>query len=138
MHKPHQVSTFDKTPVSLASLACISPVGGIESSVGIVAILVAGGAYSLAEPLVPIAGSLGTALLLVCGAIITEKLARPLVSLALGWGVYRSLCRLGGKPLADQVARHYSAGGSLDTAQLTMLLQQNQGRSNVTGEGRNQ
>lgn len=138
MHKPHQVSTFDKTPVSLASLACISPVGGIESSVGIVAILVAGGAYSLAEPLVPIAGSLGTALLLVCGSIITEKLARPLVSLALGWGVYRSLCRLGGKPLADQVARHYSAGGSLDTAQLTMLLQQNQGRSNVTGEGRNQ
>lgn len=137
MHKTHQASPSVQTPVSLAPLACISPLEGAETRVCVVALLIGGGAYSVGASLMPLAGTLGAMLILISGAIITERLTRPLVLLLLGWGVYRSLCRLGGKQLAGQVARHYAAGGSLNSAQLTLMLHA-QNRKSYTGEGREQ
>lgn len=137
MHKTHQVSTSVQTPVSLAPLACISPLEGTETRVCAVALLIAGGAYSMGASLVTLAGTLGAMLIFISGAIITERLTRPLVLLLLGWGVYRSLCRLGGRQFADQVARLYAAGGSLNSAQLALMLHA-QSRKSSTGEGRKQ
>ncbi|WP_162962038.1 hypothetical protein [Pseudomonas aeruginosa] len=105
-----------------ASLACLSPVGGPESSIIVVVVTSMATAYAFAGALQPVIGGAGALILMLVGALLFDRAIRPLVLWAIGWRVYRSIMLMGGKRAADHVVRIYSQGGTLNRSQFDALL----------------
>lgn len=116
--EPHAVSPHE----AYSSLACLSPIGGIESSLCVVAATFLATAYILAGPLQPVIGEAGALIVILVASWLVERALRPLVLWVLGRHVYRSIMRMGGKRAADEVVRIYSEGGTLNRSQFDALL----------------
>lgn len=104
------------------SLACLSPMGGIVSSLCVVAATFFTAVYVLAGTLQPSVGEAGSLIVILVASWLVERVLRPLVLWMLGRHVYRSITLMGGKRAADEVARIYSEGGTLNRSQFDELL----------------
>lgn len=116
--EPHAVSPHD----AYSSLACLSPMGGIESSLAVVAATFFTAVYVLAGTLQPLVGEAGALIVILVASWLVERALRPLVLWMLGRHVYRSILLMGGKEAADEVVRIYSNGGTLNRSQFDTLL----------------
>ena len=116
--EPHAVSPHG----SYSSLACLSPFGGIESSLCVVVATFFLAAFALAGTLQPEIGVGGTLIVILVASWLVERALRPLVLWVLGRHVYRSILLMGGKEAADEVVRIYSNGGTLNRSQFDTLL----------------
>lgn len=113
---------YERPRKAYASLACLSPVGGAESSIIVVVVTFLATTYAVGSPLQPVIGGAGAVILLLVGALLFDRAIRPLVLWVIGWHVYRSIVRIGGKRAADDVVRIYSQGGTLNRSQFNALL----------------
>ncbi|MPQ71502.1 hypothetical protein [Pseudomonas sp. MWU12-2323] len=107
----------------LSRLAGLSPIGSVESIALTFLVLCGTITLCFSQQLFPALGTLGAFVLIVGLSLIFERLIRPLVMWGLGSHVYRSLTKLGGKAMADEVARIYGAGSTITTAQLNRLIE---------------
>lgn len=123
--EPHTVSPHG----SHSSLACLSPFGGIESSlcVGVATFFLA--TFALAGTLQPAIGVGGTLIMILLASWLVERALRPLVLWMLGRYVYRSILLMAGEKAAEDVVRIYSNGGTLSRSQFDTLIIR-AGRSN--------
>ena len=116
--EPHAVSPHD----AYSSLACLSPMGGFEFSLCVVAATFFTAVYVLAGTLQPYVGEAGALIVILLASWLVERALRPLVLWVLGRHVYRSIMLMGGKRAADEVVRIYSEGGTLNRSQFDELL----------------
>lgn len=116
--EPHAVSPHD----AYSSLACLSPMGGFEFSLCVVAATFFTAVYVLAGTLQPYVGEAGALIVILVASWLIERSLRPLVLWVLGRHVYRSIMLMGGKRAADEVVRIYSEGGTLNRSQFDELL----------------
>jgi hypothetical protein len=127
MQSQARTSNLECTPSKpeFSRLACMSPIGGIESvAITNVAICVTIN-LCFSQLLLPILGTLGAYVLIVGLSLALERLASPMILWGLGWHVYRRLSQLGGKATADEVTRIYGAGQTITTDQLKKLIKRN-------------
>lgn len=119
-------ATTDSISVlELSCLACLSPIGGVESIALTILVLSGTITQCFSQQLFPSLGTFGAYVLIVGLSLIFERHIRPIVLWGIGRHVYHSLIKLGGKATADEVARIYGAGSTITTVQLNRLIERN-------------